>query len=254
MTKEILDNLKIYNGTKEDLLGRKANIWLGVSISLKPYSDELAKKYLQFIVKHTKEKALIFIGDEIAAINYKVLEKYSWETSLKKALEKGDLFVEKYERLIKTLSKEDQEKIIVVRWRDVWTDKLEKMYELIKEEYLNNPDFKKEIEAPIITYLKNSKRTIKESRVAKMSEYILKELPFLLDGVEYGKHKFKVFKLLLYPTYGKTSLSELVTDIQQDKRFSELKKKLKIKGDHILIDSPILEEAPLQLLALPVSN
>ena len=34
MTKEILDNLKIYNGTKEDLLGRKANIWLGVSISL----------------------------------------------------------------------------------------------------------------------------------------------------------------------------------------------------------------------------
>ena len=43
---KVLNNLEIYNGEKEDILNKKNNLWLGVSISLKPYSEKLAKQYL----------------------------------------------------------------------------------------------------------------------------------------------------------------------------------------------------------------
>ncbi|MDA3836664.1 MAG: hypothetical protein PF542_03500 [Nanoarchaeota archaeon] len=235
---KIIDNLKIYNGSKKDFSNKNTNIWLGVSISLKPYSEKLAKEYLKIISKYSNSGALVFIGDEIAAINYNVLEKYGKETSLKKALEKGDIFENKYRELIKTLSKEEQGRIKIIRWEDVWSGKLEEMYKIIKEEYSKNVEFKREVEAPIITYLINSKRTIKQSRVSKMSEYILKELPFLLDGVEYQNVEYKT---LLYPTYGKTSLSELVSNIQNGEKYVELKNRLNIKGNHMLADSPIIE-------------
>jgi len=235
---EILKGLCIFNGEREDLKEKKNNIWLAVSISLKPYSERLVKQYLEIIAKHSREQALVFIADEIAAINYKVLGGYGHNKSLKRAVEKGDLFIERYNEILKTLPPEMQKKIKIVRWRNVWTEKQEKMYKLIKEEYLSSPEFRKEVELPVITYLKNSKRTIKISRVIKMAEYILKELPFMLDGVE---HEGVNYKTQLYPSYGKTSLSEIITKIQKGEAFKKLKEKLNIQGDHILVDSPILE-------------
>jgi len=234
----MIKDLIIHNGNKNDFLNKNNNIWLGVSTSLKPYSEKLSKDYLKLIVKYSRESALIFIADEIAAINYNVLEKYGKETSLKKSLQKGDIFLRRYKKLIKTLPKEEQSKIKLIRWKDVWAKRQEESYKILKEEYLTNPKFKKEIEAPIILYLKNSKRTIKESRVIKMSEYILKELPFLLEGVEFQNKKYN---LMLYPAYGKTSLSKLVSNIQKGNEFQKIKKKLKLKGAHILADSQIIE-------------
>lgn len=245
LEEDLLEDLSIFNGNLQDIVEKKNNIWLGVSISLKPYSDKLAKQYLKLIIKYSKDKALVFIGDEPAAINHRVLEGYGWETSLKKAIKKGDLYVKRYSKLIKELSPEEQRKIKIVRWRDVWSWKLEKIYEIIKKEYLSNSDFRKEVESPIIIYLVNSKRTIKSSRIAKMSEYILRELPFLLEGVEYGGVSYKT---LLYPTYGKTSLSEVVTKIQKGERFVELKRKLCLEGNHILADSPILNNNESDIL------
>jgi len=232
----LLSDMEVFNGTKKNLLDKKNNIWLGVSISLKPYSEKLAKEYLKLISKYTKEKALVFIADEISSVNYNVLEKYSPETSVKKALEKGDTFIDNYKKFIKTLPKNVQSKIVLVRWKDVWNDKYNLMYNILKKEFETNKEFRKEVEAPIRMYLKNSGRTIEGSRIAKLSEYILKELPSLLDGVEYDGQIYKTF---VYPTYGKTSLSLLSTQIQRGERFPELKKKLKIKGDNILIDFPI---------------
>ncbi len=234
----IINSLKIFNGELNDILSKKHNIWLGVSISLKPYSEKLAQQYLKLIIKYSKDSALVFVGDEIASINYNVLQNYSQETSLKKAMAKGDFFVNKYSKLVKTLSPEDQKKIKIVRWADVWTEKTEKFYDILKEEYLTNLVFKKEVDVPIISFLKNSQRTVKDSRVAKMSEYILKELPFLLDGVGYEQIKYN---LLVYPTYSKVSLGELSSKIQKGEKYADLKKKLNLKGDHILTDSPILE-------------
>ncbi|MFH1802192.1 MAG: tRNA-dependent cyclodipeptide synthase [archaeon] len=233
---DILTGLSIHNGDFADFSGRKNNVWLGVSISLKPYSEELARKYLKTAVQCSRERALVLIADEIASINYRVLGGYSDRKSLEKALERGDSFAERYRKFVGELLPADRCRVEVVRWRDVWEGQQRERYEVLKEEYFSNPDFRDVVESPVITYLANSARTIKPSRVDKMADYILRELPSLLEGVEY---KGMQYKTMFYPTYGKTSLGRVVEGIQRGELFHGLKEKLGLTGDHVLVDSLI---------------
>lgn len=229
--------MQIYNGTLSDIVNKQRNIWLGISTSLKPYNQEQAKQYLEFIINYSKNRALVFIGDEISSINYQELERMSLQNALRKAERIGTKYEERFEQIKKTLSQEEQEKLEIIKWRDVWNEEQNTKYELLKEEYTQNNSFKKEIEAPIIEYLKNRRRTITHKRLETLSNYVLREMPFLLEGIQHqGIH----YEVMLYPTYRK-SLSEFTTNILTKKEYQYLREKLKIQRTHILIDTYIQE-------------
>ncbi|MGV8169574.1 MAG: hypothetical protein ACP5N3_05980, partial [Candidatus Nanoarchaeia archaeon] len=113
----------------------------------------------------------------------------------------------------------------------------EEQYKILHEEYLRNSDFKQNVEKPIRYYLNSKGRHADNTRLEQLSEYVLRELPFLLNGIKYKNTEYKT---MLYPTHGST-LSEFIINILTKEQYSALNRKLNINGDHILIDSPIIE-------------
>lgn len=67
-----------------------------------------------------------------------------------------------------------------------------------------------------------------------LSQYILYELPTLLDGIDYKKEKYR---LLLYPTFESSGMSEVVTKIEQGEIFPSLKKKLNLVEKTAMVET-----------------
>lgn len=234
----LISTFKIYNGELEEILEKENNIFLGVSISLKPFSQKLAKQYLEFIINHSKEHAGILIADDIAKINYHYIDKKSKAKSLEFAREKGDERIESYQRLIDKLEPQKQDKIQIYRWADVWNLEMKEKVDILRDEFNRNSDFKNQIKKPIVTYLKKRGRSINSKRLENLSEYILSELPSLLNGIVVNGISYKT---MLYPTFSNTSMYEFVKEIQNSSKYEKLRDKLKIPCDNILIDSIIKE-------------
>jgi len=206
------------------------NLWLGVSISIKPYSDTIARQCVDIVANNSAERGLILVADEIAAINYRVLSGYSEQGAKNKAYEVGQTYVERYSDII---AASNVQNIDIVRWCDVWSPRHSEMYDVLRAHYERDPEFRDEVQAPLLAYLQIKGRTVTDERIDRMSEYILRELPSLLDGVEYNGCSYKY---MIYPTYRTTGLRALVNDVQTGIRFSGLKNDLHISGDHTLCD------------------
>lgn len=228
-------NLKIFNGSLDDVTSNQNNIYIGVSVSLKPYSQSLAAQYLRFALNNTKDKVAVLFADDIAAINYKWVDGFSWNKSFKEARKIGDIRFRQYQELVDKLSQSEQEKVNLVRWRDIANQSLEKI-QIVADEANRDFNLREALQRPIRVYLENRRRTINDKRLKELSKYVLSELPLLLDGIQYQGVDYKT---LFYPTYGDTTLSSFLTDVQQGRIFPKLKERLGLKGDHILIDSPI---------------
>lgn len=228
-------NVHIKNGELENVLKKKKNIWVGVSISMKEYDDFQAQKYIEFASNNSKSQGFVLIADDISAISIAELEHKSYTKSLKLARKRGNVWFDKYRENIDKLNLNDE--IRILRWEDVWDDKREKEYHILNEKYKCDENFRERINMPIQTYLQVRKRNVTTRRLWTLSEYILRELPFLLKGIEvdecYGN-------CLLYPTFNeKTSLSGLVCDIFYLENFKDLREELQIDGSHYIIDSVI---------------
>lgn len=71
-------DIKVFNSTKEKIEEREDNIFIGISLGvLKPLTKELAKDYIDWALRNTKEKVVILIADEIAKFNYKIFSSYN---------------------------------------------------------------------------------------------------------------------------------------------------------------------------------
>ncbi|MCA9495704.1 MAG: hypothetical protein KC589_02080 [Nanoarchaeota archaeon] len=242
--KEIINNkedklkLKLTNTNKSEIYGKEKNIWIGVSISLKEYYDNDAQKYLKFAAKNSKDKAFVVIADDIAAINNRVLEKgYLKNYPFEAARAIGDVWEEKYLKNIEILNLEDKVKIL--KWRDVWNDKTQKQYEILKEAYENDLYIRQGIILPMIYYLNCRGRNVNRKRLDALCEYVLRELPFLLNGIEYNGIEAKC---MFYPSYNmKQNLTDLSFNIQKNEKYANLREELGIKGDLAIIDTQIGE-------------
>ena len=70
---------------------------------------------------------MILIADEIAKFNYKIFSSYSEGKSLRSALKEGDKYEDFFNKIIKKLSPEEQKKVLILRWKDIWDDQREKI-------------------------------------------------------------------------------------------------------------------------------
>lgn len=227
-------NLEFHNGKYEDIAQRQRDIWLGVSVSLKPYDPELARQYVDFIASYSKDNAVILIADDIAKYNYRHLDKAGWDAAKRRAKKDGDRMGSFYQEIVSMLPEHKQEAVDIIRWQDITTDRLERQISLLREEYMDSPELREEVHKPIVHYLQKKGRTITPERLEGLSDYVISELPSLCDGVVYDGRRYSV---MLYPTYSGGSLDSLVCGIQKGTKFPELKEKLGISGDHILIDA-----------------
>lgn len=228
-------NTKIFNATKKEVEEQEYNVFIGISLGvLKPLTKEMAKDYIKWALKNTKNKVAILIADEIAKFNYKIFSSYSEGKSERRAIKEGDKYLDFFCEIIKEFSKEEQKNILILRWKYIWNERKEKIRQILEEEYKSNKEFKDKIQFFIEKYSDKRGKKLDEEKLDYLAQYILYELPTLLDGIEYDKVKYR---LLLYPTFESSGMSEVVTKIEQGKIFPNLKKKLNLPEKTIMVET-----------------
>lgn len=213
---------KLFNANKEEIEVKKYNIFIGISLGNKWFTKENLREYLKWALKHTKEKVLIFIVDEIQAINYNVRnKKYSEKENLQRALRNGKQIKGSLKNLLSEFPEEDKKKIKILRWESYKdSDSFYKKYTpKVYEEFETNQKFKKQI----LNLVKNmiQDREFSEEDYLNFSKYLLEEFVASYSGIKYFLDYYGFF---IYPQ--ESPLHEFIIKIQKGKIFSDLNKKL----------------------------
>ena len=207
--------VRVRGGSKEDVLNKKFNIFVAISLGNKWFTKENIKEYIFWALKNTRNKVLVLIADRIHAINYEVKNKQTPELSLKRALREGGKKVILVEEIIKNLSQNEREKIGVVRWGDLEIlDKHKELKEFFHKKFNDDRNFKE----AVLDIVENTiSLKLDASKTRELSEYVLNELPEVLASFEY---KGDVYNCYPYPT--NTEIAKFVERIQKREIFSEI--------------------------------
>jgi tRNA-dependent cyclodipeptide synthase len=225
---------EFFNATEKEVEERKYNIFVGISLGvLKPLSENLAKDYLKWALKNTKNKVAILIADEIAKFNYRVFSKYGEGKSLRSASKEGDKYEDFFRKIIKEFSAKEKKKILILRWKDIWDNQREKIRMKLEEKYQSNKEFREIIVSFVNKYAEKRGKDLENKKLDYLSQYILAELPTLLDGIEFKNEKYC---LLLYPTFAHSGMSDFVKNIEEGKIFPELKKELNLDRSVAIVE------------------
>lgn len=223
--------IKTYLGTTAEAMEKKQyNIWIGISLGNRYFSKEHLREYILWALEYTNESILIVIADRIHAINLEVLDKMPKLKAFRKALEKGEEKEAEVREILGRLPKESQEKITILRWKEISNTKYhDYRLEILFEEYKSNAEFKVYIQDIVMDNRKAREKTLTASQMNKLAEYVLYEIPLFLNGAKAGglpKHGGKTYLLTLYPGLGR--IDTLLVGLQEGTMFPELAKKLKI--------------------------
>ncbi len=131
-----------------------------------------------------------------------------------------------FERLISSFPTHEQNKFNVIRWKDISSQKFQNIYNTLNDEFSQNTELQNTLLDFIEKYTERRNKDISREKKLYLCQYLLNELPTLLDGIHYNKENYR---LIFYPTYVHSGMSELVRDIQSGTRFQNLRPLLGLK-------------------------
>lgn len=187
-------------------------------------SNAIALAYLKWAEEHASGKVQILIADEIAQFNYLACSHSTKPGALSRAIRDGDKYHTFFDEIIGNL--QNRSLFNIVRWHAI---KNERFYWLLNEvtlEFETNTEFKNAIITIANEYLMRRSKIIQPEKTTFVYQYLLHELPTLLDGIYVDDTHCH---LILYPTYRHSGMSNLVSDIQNGIRFQALRDRLKLK-------------------------
>jgi len=228
--------MRFFGTDAEDVYAKKYNIFIGISISNKKLTPEMALNYLKWAVRNAKEKVAVVIADELNIVNYEILDKYGAGKSANRAKKVGDDFQRMFEEAIGKLSEEDGKKVNIYRWEEIRENEhYQEVRKFLEERYSKDLEFKSAVKYFIGKYMRKKGRVIEDGeKIDKLATYILGELPTLLEGITVGDCHYK---LCIYPTYFASRMSQFVIDMHEE----ELEIGKELKG--LLEDKAVLVEA-----------
>ncbi len=211
--------------TRESVEARKHNLWFGVSLGNKFFTETNVLKYLRWCLEHTKDRVLILIPDEIHAINIEILDSKSPQAALRKATRLGEEKHFLINRLIDQLPKSQGRMVDLVMWRDVtgslsYKNRLNACTRFYKE----NKEFSKTIRQAILDGRPDraSKITsLPKEKLDALAMYVLKEISLCVDGLAYDD---ALFNVCLYP--GLTIIDEIFVGLNRRTKFLPLAQQL----------------------------
>lgn len=216
--------LYTYNITQEKLNRSRFPVFIGISVGIKPMSEEIALSYFQWAEKHTSEVIQILIADEIAQFNYLACSHSTKPGALNRAIRDGDKYQIFFEKVLEKLT--NKANFNLLRWKDIKNEKFHVILKQVILEFETNQEFREAIITIGNQYLNRRSKEIKKDKINFVYQYLLHELPTLLDGIYVNDKKYN---LILYPTYKHSGMSALVCDIQNGIRFQSLRDKLKLE-------------------------
>jgi tRNA-dependent cyclodipeptide synthase len=219
------------NTTEKDVSEKQFNIVLGLSLGNKYFTPEHIRSYLVWAIENTKDKVAVIIPDKIQAVNYEVKNGYSAKRAMDVAMRKGQELDVVVSDIIKN-SNLPESKISTVHWKDLEDEHYLDTLKIIRDAFENNQKFRNAVigmvrETPHIAGL-----GLQESDFVKLSQYIIDELPVLINGINMNGDWYSLFP---YP--GFANLDFLALDLQEGKTFPELTSKLDIRNKLRLIEA-----------------
>ncbi len=218
------------NTTPEDIKAKKFNIFIGISLGNKYFSEEHIKDYILWALGNTKEKAAVLIPDKIHSVNYEVRNGYTKERAVKTAVKEGEKVREIIKNILNDLSLQKRNSVEILKWEDIETTEHKNMTLVLNEEFNKNEQFKNVVIEIVKENIQSEKIT--HSDYEKLASYPLEELPMLVGGIEY---KGISYELLPYP--GVSKIDYLAIGLQEAEIFPELSKKLKVRTKSKLIEA-----------------
>ncbi len=234
-------DLQIYNSTHEELSKNKFPMFIGISINVKPMSIENAESYLKWALEHSSDVVQILIADEIARYNNLVFSHSTKSGALSRAIRDGDQYHDFFEKLLSRFDPEERNHFNIIRWKDILSEQYSTMLQEIKIEFETNEEFRNEILSIQEAYINRRGRELSVAKKYLLSQYLLEELPTLLDGIHVNN---KNYSLIFYPTYKHSSMCELVSDIQNKRKYLGLSRRLQ-SSKTIIVESMIQETSKI---------
>ncbi|MFA6409134.1 MAG: tRNA-dependent cyclodipeptide synthase [Gammaproteobacteria bacterium] len=219
-------NLRLFNTTYKELCAQKHNIFIGISVGVKPMSHDIALSYMEWAEKHSAGTIQILIADEIAKFNYLVFSHSTTPGALSRAIRDGDKYQLFFEKIITELPPARRTRFKVLRWKEIQTARFYTFLSKVVKDFESNITFRDTILSFVDKYTENRNKLLTQEKKLLLCQYLLHELPTLLDGITVDGINYNV---ILYPTYKHSGMSELVTEIQTGKKFISLANSLDLK-------------------------
>lgn len=229
---------KYLNTDANEVSRNTFNIWLGISLGNKYFTQSHIKAYIQWALQYTKERVLVVIGDALHAPNLEVLDNKTPEAALRKVLKVGDQKFAEVSEILSELPNDQRGRVNVVRWKDILdTNTYQQNLAIINAEYQSNSNFREYIRKIV----KNGRQDraerlnrLTEQELDRLCDYVLSEIPHFVNGVQgYGDNI--VYTLLPYP--GLNKLDELFVALHNKTLFPEVSKKLNITNKIAILEA-----------------
>lgn len=228
--------VKILGTSKEEIESKKFNVWIGISLGNKYFTEENIKEYLIWALENTKEDVLVIIGDRLYAIKLEALDKYNKLRAFKVAARLGDKKEKEIMNVIKKFPEEKRKLIKIARFKGILNTKYyEYRLELLQEHYKENKLFKGFVIKIVQNIYGGGPHTLTEKRIDKLAEYVLREVPVYLNGAYYpNSSKGKYYQCTIYP--GLNLIDELIIGLHNGNLFQELSNKLKLHNEIAILE------------------
>ena len=209
----------IRSGTKEELESKKYNIGVGISLGNKWFTTENILGLVQWSLKYTREKIVIYVADSIHALNIEARNDRSSEKAREMALQQGQKILDEVKaRINETFIPKDIAKISYAHWDELVDDQYKENVSYLYKLFETDEDFKNAILNLVQSHTSKESRSFSNEALEKMAHYILEELPEVLCRVKIAG---TVYDAYAYPFDGE--LCAFVEQLQNGEIFPEIK-------------------------------
>lgn len=212
---------KIRGGNIQDLENKKYNIGVGISLGNKWFTVPNIIGLIRWSLLHTRKDVVVYVADSIHAINLEVRKRIKYEKALAMADKMGTDLLEQVRREVeKTFSPEEISKIHYAKWNIIADNTFRSKVYFLYDFYQKNNDFKCYLQSIVRKSIskETSPRTFSEKEIARLTHYVIEELPEQTTRVPMGEYTCDGF---VYPYDG--DIVELAEKIQKGKIFPEIK-------------------------------
>ena len=153
--------VKIFNTTQEELSEKRHNIFIGISVGVKPMSVQMATDYLTWAQSHASGVVQILIADEIARYNYLVFSHSTVPGALSRSMRDGDAYRTFFDRVISSkFSGEQRASFNILRWKDIKGERFLSILKELRLEFERNTQFQEDLFSILDPYVKRRGKSI----------------------------------------------------------------------------------------------
>lgn len=210
ITMNALTITNILGTTLEDISEKKHNIFVGISLGSKFFTEHNIREYILWACEHSMHSVIVLVVDKPHSVNYELRSGYNHSRAYNVAMRKGNEMAKTIQFIVDNLSETSRCKVKVIRWQNVehlngYSEEREMLYRCFRDNSL----FHQKIIDIVADNVASEIHRFSQNHLDRLASYILDELPVLLRCFMYGG---KVFGVHPYPKLSR--LHDLILQLQ----------------------------------------